>query len=96
MPYVVELLLDEEAAGEVRLLWKSLAEAGVPARYLDLDLAPHVTIAVFDELAPAVLTSPDAIDLADFEPAPTGNLLEAPFELDGKEPAAGSDAEGQK
>jgi len=56
----------------------------------------HTDIAVFDELAPAVLTSPDAIDLADFEPAPTGNLLEAPFELDGKEPAAGSDAEGQK
>ena len=50
MPYVVELLLDERAADEVRVIWKALADAGVPARYLEHDLAPHVTIAVFDEL----------------------------------------------
>ena len=42
--------LREDAAEAVRTLWRTLAEGTVPARYLELDLKPHVTIAVFDEL----------------------------------------------
>lgn len=79
MPYVVELLLDDDAADRVRTVWQQLADAGLPARYLDLELTPHVTIAVFDELDPAQARDAFASFAAEEMPEPISLYSPASF-----------------
>ena len=82
MPYALELLLDEDAAEAVRTLWRTLAEGTVPARYLELDLKPHVTIAVFDELDPARARDAFASFAAEETPEPVSLYSPASFPTD--------------
>lgn len=82
MPYVVELLLDENAADKVRALWQRLADAGLPSRYLDLELTPHVTIAVFDELDPVQARDAFASFAAEETPEPISLYSPASFPTD--------------
>ena len=52
MAYAVELLLDPLAAEAVRALWERLAAAGIPAPLKDMGVAPHITLAAYEELDP--------------------------------------------
>ena len=79
MPYVVELLLDEDSAEKVRGIWEQLADAGLPSLYLDLELTPHLTIAVFDELDPARARDAFASFAAEETPEPISLYSPASF-----------------
>jgi len=50
MPFAVELTLDVEAGTAVRHLWHAVADAGVADFMLRSGAAPHVTLAVYDDL----------------------------------------------
>ncbi|MDF1699636.1 MAG: 2'-5' RNA ligase family protein [Planctomycetota bacterium] len=70
MPFVLELLLDESAAARVRTIWEDLAAAGLPHHGLELETAPHVTIAVFEDLDPIEARSAFASFAAEETPEP--------------------------
>ena len=50
MPFAIELTLDAEAGDAVRALWRALADAGIDSFMLRSGAAPHITLAVYDDL----------------------------------------------
>ena len=55
MGYAVELNLSKDSAMRVVGLWESLARASISSAMLDLGAQPHISLAVFEDLDPAVL-----------------------------------------
>jgi len=51
MAFAVTLLFRAEIADAISVRWKQLADAGLSSSMLDLGYPPHVTLAVYDELA---------------------------------------------
>jgi len=51
MAFAVSLLLNSDIANGISACWKRLADAGISSSMLDLKYPPHVTLAVYDELA---------------------------------------------
>jgi 2'-5' RNA ligase len=51
MAFGVSLLFNSEIANVISARWKQLADAGISSSMLDLKYPPHVTLAVYDELA---------------------------------------------
>lgn len=51
MAFAVSLLFDPETSDAISGRWKRLADAGLSNSMLDLGYRPHVTLAVYDELA---------------------------------------------
>ncbi len=60
MPYAITLRLDADSAGRVEAMWAALAEKGISASMRRLGYAPHVTLAVYPDTAPAPALS-DAV-----------------------------------
>jgi 2'-5' RNA ligase len=60
MAYAVSLLFNAEMAEAVSARWQRLADAGLSRSMVDLGYQPHVTLAVYDELA--VNTASAALD----------------------------------
>ena len=56
MPYAVELYLDREAEDTVRGLWKRLFDANVAPYLWSSGARPHVSLAVFQDADPAMLS----------------------------------------
>jgi len=55
MGYAVELNLSKDSAARVVKLWESLARESINSVMLDLGAQPHISLAVFEDLVPAVL-----------------------------------------
>ncbi|MBN1312129.1 MAG: 2'-5' RNA ligase family protein [Anaerolineae bacterium] len=55
MAYAVELNLSADSAGRVIRLWERLADASINSVMLDMGGRPHISLAVFEELAPPLL-----------------------------------------
>jgi 2'-5' RNA ligase superfamily len=53
MPFAIEMTFDAAAEERVRRIFRRIAGAGLPSRLLERGLAPHVSLAVCDELSPA-------------------------------------------
>jgi 2'-5' RNA ligase len=51
MAYAVSLLFNAEMADVVSARWQRLADAGLSRSMIDLGYQPHLTLAVYDELA---------------------------------------------
>src|ERR1700737_1005164 len=51
MAFAVTLLFDPATSDAISARWKRLADAGLSNSMLDLGYRPHVTLAVYDELA---------------------------------------------
>jgi 2'-5' RNA ligase len=60
MAYAVSLLFNAEMADAVSARWQRLADAGLSRSMVDLGYQPHLTLAVYDELA--VHTASAALD----------------------------------
>lgn len=56
VPFAVELALDDASAAVVREVWRALAHAGF-AFMADSGASPHVSLAIWDEIAPAPMVS---------------------------------------
>ncbi|MGO4716492.1 2'-5' RNA ligase family protein [Bradyrhizobium sp. 2TAF24] len=50
MAYAISLLLDDNAADRIRWHWQLLAATGLSRSMLELGYAPHLTLAVCDQL----------------------------------------------
>jgi 2'-5' RNA ligase len=70
VPYAVTLRLDAAAAVRVELMWRALADQGGDDDALRLGYAPHVTLAVLPDTAPA-----EAVEDAVFRVARTWDEL---------------------
>jgi 2'-5' RNA ligase len=55
MGYSVELNLSKDSAAPVVKLWQTLATASISSVMLDLGAQPHISLAIFQDLDPAVL-----------------------------------------
>ena len=84
MAHTVELLPDDELAGEVRRLWQRLADAGLPslAAHPHPTNRPHLTLTLVDVLPPA---GRDALDAAFDDVLPMPARLEALAAFPGRE-----------
>src|SRR3954454_19527603 len=51
MAFAVSLLFNAEIADSISSRWARLADAGLSRSMLELNYPPHVTLAVYDELA---------------------------------------------
>jgi 2'-5' RNA ligase len=51
MPYAITLMLDASAARSVVAMWKTLAARGISADAIQLGYPPHLSLAVFSDLA---------------------------------------------
>ncbi|MEW6641355.1 MAG: 2'-5' RNA ligase family protein [Pseudomonadota bacterium] len=60
MAYAISLLLDDKAADRIRWHWELLAATKLSRSMLELGYAPHLTLAVYDELD--VAAAQDALD----------------------------------
>jgi 2'-5' RNA ligase len=65
MPYAIEMTFDVAAEERVRGIFRRIADAGLPSRLLERGLAPHVSLAVCDELSPVEFSA----QLAEFAAA---------------------------
>jgi 2'-5' RNA ligase len=85
VPFAVELAFDAATAATVRGLWRDLATAGVDTFLFDSGAAPHLTLAVYDQLdanafAPtlaafAAVVAPHALTLASIGVFPTTGVV---------------------
>lgn len=55
MAYSVELYFDPETEKRIKRLWAVLSERGIPALDSSIYSRPHISLAVFDEVAPEQL-----------------------------------------
>jgi 2'-5' RNA ligase len=55
MGYAMELNLSQDSAARVVELWERLAKESISSTMLDVRAQPHISLAVFEELDPAVL-----------------------------------------
>jgi len=55
VPFSLEIFFDGAADAQVRRLFRRIADAGLPSLLLERGLAPHVSLAVCDELSPEEL-----------------------------------------
>ena len=55
MGYAVELNLREDSAAQVVKLWEHLAKESINSLMLDVGAQPHISLAVFRDLAPEML-----------------------------------------
>lgn len=55
MGYAIELNLSKDSAARVVKLWEGLARESINSAMLDLGAQPHISLAVFERLDPALL-----------------------------------------
>ena len=55
MAYAVELILSADSAARVVKLWEELAKKSISSVMIDVGGRPHISLAVFEDLAPSVL-----------------------------------------
>jgi 2'-5' RNA ligase len=55
MPFAVTLQFDAATAPSIEAFWRALAAAGIDSDRADLGYAPHVTLAVYADDAPAAV-----------------------------------------
>jgi 2'-5' RNA ligase len=58
MAYAIVLNLSRDTAARVVKVWEDLARASISSTMLDLDVQPHITLAVCEVLDPALLRDP--------------------------------------
>lgn len=56
MAYSVELYFDPETEKRIKRLWDVLSERGIPALDSSIYSRPHISLAVFRDVEPALLT----------------------------------------
>jgi 2'-5' RNA ligase len=69
MPFALELALDDRSAAAVRTLWRALAHDGFPFM-ADSGANPHVSLAIWDEIAHAPMTAAVAHFAGETAPLP--------------------------
>ncbi len=55
MGYVLALNLDEQGDAAVRKIWRALAERGINDLFVRIDVPPHVSLAIYDEIDQSAL-----------------------------------------
>ncbi len=63
MPFAITLRFDTATAPVIAAMWRTLAAAGIDSDQHDLGYAPHITLAVYADAAPAAMLR-DALEHA--------------------------------
>jgi 2'-5' RNA ligase len=50
MPYAIVLYFDKPSENKIQAIWDTLAEAGISNELQTLNIRPHITLAIYDEL----------------------------------------------
>lgn len=48
--YAVEIFMDSDIEGNVRKKWEGLSEEDITSNMIDMDIRPHITLAVYENL----------------------------------------------
>ena len=50
MPYAIVLYFDKSSENKIQEIWDTLADAGITNEFQALNIRPHITLAIYDEL----------------------------------------------